>query len=209
MASVYDLKPRLQAMLRPMVQRLAAQGIRPQQLSYAALALAAITGALIAVLPEILPHSSRPLLILPAALALRIALSLMEEMLAGEQAMPAAEAMLSREIVDAVSDVLLYLPLALYPGVPGSLVVTLVALGLCSEVAGLATIGIGAGRRGEGPMAKNDRAIVFALMGLILALDSDNAVWLPWLLLPASAMAIATIVNRIRAAVRQTGIGAP
>lgn len=190
-----------------MVQRLASQGIRPEQLSYAALALAAVTGALIAVMPEILPHGSRLLLILPAALVLRIALSLMEEMLTGDQAMAAPKARLARELGDALSDALLYLPLALYPGVPGGLVVTLVALGLCSEITRLAALGIGARGNREGPMAYQDRAIVFGLMGLILALDSGNAVWLPWLLLPASAMAIATIVNRIRSALQQSDTG--
>jgi CDP-diacylglycerol--glycerol-3-phosphate 3-phosphatidyltransferase len=205
MAPAYDLKPRLQAMLRPMVQRLAERGIEPEQLSYAAVALATITGALIAALPGVLPHSSRLLLILPAALLLRIALNLMEEMLTSAQPMPTPRARLSREVSDVLCDALLYLPLALYPGVSGGLVVTLVVLGLCAEVAGLAALGIGADRRREGPMGKNDRAIVFGLLGLIMALDPDNAIWLPWLLLPASAMAIATIVNRVRAAERQAG----
>ena len=49
-------------------------------------------------------------------------------------------------------------------------------------------------------MGRPDRAIVFGLIGLILALDSTAAGWLGWLLIPASAMALATIVNRIRAA---------
>jgi CDP-diacylglycerol--glycerol-3-phosphate 3-phosphatidyltransferase len=209
MASVNDLKPRLRAMLRPMVQRLAALGIRPEQLSSAALALAAVTGALIAVLPEILPGNSRALLILPVALSARVALTLMADMLTHEHAMQTPRTILFGEAWDALADALLYLPLALYPGVPGGLVVTLVVLGLCAEVVGLAGHAIGAGRRGEGPMGRNDRAIVFGLVALIMALDPDNAVWLPWLLLPASAMAVATIVNRIRASLLQTAKGQP
>lgn len=89
---------------------------------------------------------------------------------------------------------------------PRPMVVTLVALGLCAEVARLAALGIGASRRQDGPMGKSDRAIVFGLIGLIgliLALDNTAAPWLPWLLIPASVMALATIGNRMRTALHE------
>ena len=203
MASVYDIKPRFQALLRPTVDRLAERGITPNQLTYAALGLSALVGALISILPALSPDKSRLLLLLPAALLLRTTLSTLNGMLAREHGLSTPRGALLIEIGDVLSDALLYLPLALYPGVTGWLVVTLVVLGICTEVAGLAAVGIGANRGDKGPMGKSDRAIVFGLIGLILALDPKAAAWLPWLLVPAVAMAGVTIVNRMQAALRE------
>lgn len=202
MPPLLNIQSRVRSQLRPIVQRLAAHDITPAQLGWAALGLSALVGAIIAVLPAILPQTTGPLLILPAALLLRLALDAMAEMLADELAPRPPRERLLKETGEVICDLLLYLPLALIPGVPGGMVVTLVALGLCTEVAGLAALSIGASRRRDGPMGKPDRAIVFGLIGLILALDNTAAPWLPWLLIPASLMALATIGNRIRAALR-------
>ena len=142
-------------------------------------------------------------MLLPAALLLRLTLDAIADMLIEDQTARPPQDLLLKETGAAVCDLLLYLPLALIPGVPGGLVVTLVALGLCTEVTGLAALGIGASRRRDGPMGKPDRAILFGLIGLILALDSTAAPWLPWLLIPASVMALATIGNRMRAALQE------
>ena len=203
MASVYDLKPRIQALLRPTVDRLAERGVTPNQLTYVALGLSALVGALISALPALAPGNNRLLLLLPAALLVRIALDAMDGMLAREPGVGTPRGAMLNELGVVLSDALLYLPLALYPGVMAWLVVTLVVLGICAEVAGLAALGIGASRRDQGPMGKNDRAIVFGLIGLILALDPKAAAWLPWLLVPAVVMAGVTIVNRVQAALRE------
>lgn len=199
----FDIKSRIRTQLRPMAEKLVEGGVSPAQLDWTTLGLSAVVGALIAVLPAVLPDTRQPLLILPLALLLRTALDTLADMLADANNPRTARDTLFSEIGAAVRDPLLYLPLALIPGVPGPLVVILVVLGLCTEVAGLAALRIGASRRPEGPMAKTDRAIVFGLIGLILALDGSAAAWLGWLLVPASAMALATIANRVRAALRE------
>jgi len=145
-------------------------------------------------------------MLLPAALLLRLALDAIADMLCETQASRPPEDLLLKETGSAVCDLLLYLPLALIPGVPSGLVVTLAALGLCTEVTGLAALSIGASRRRDGPMGNSDRALTFGLIGMIgmiLALDSTAAPWLPWLLIPASMMALATIGNRMRAALKE------
>jgi CDP-diacylglycerol--glycerol-3-phosphate 3-phosphatidyltransferase len=203
MPAPLDIESRIRSRLRPLVQRLAARGVTAARVLWATLGLCAVVGALIAVLPEILPRTTGPLMLLPAALLLRLALDAMADMLLEEQTSPPPQDWLLKETGAAVCDLLLYLPLALIPGVPGGLVVTLVALGLCTEVTGLAALGIGASRRRDGPMGKSDRAMLFGLIGIILALDGSAAPWLPWLLLPASLMALVTIGNRMRAALQE------
>lgn len=202
MPSLPELKRRVRELLRPMLEKLVAGNATPTQLTYAALGLSAAVGVLISVLPSILPGAHGWLLLLPAALAGRALIGTLREMLEQTQATPARQALPLREIVDALSDALFYLPLALYPGAPAGLIVLFVVLGLCSEIAGLAAMQVGADRRRDGPMAMQDRAIVFGIIGLILALDPSASGWLPWLLVPACAMALATIANRMRSALR-------
>ena len=205
MPPMFDIKSRIRTQLRPMVAKLRERGVTPTQLDWTTLGLCALVGALIAVLPAVLPHTTQPLLILPAALLLRLGLDALADLLAEEHSPRTPRDTLLSEVIAAGCDLLLYLPLALLPGIPSALVVILVVLGLCTEVTGLAALRIGASRRRDGPMGKPDRAIVFGLIGLILALDSTASSWLGWLLLPASAMALATIVNRMRAALGEAG----
>ncbi|MCF7984829.1 MAG: hypothetical protein K9L70_10535 [Thiohalocapsa sp.] len=202
-----DLKRRAREMLRPLQDKLVARGAAPVQLTYAAVGLSTAVGAMIVVIPGILPGTHAWLVLLPAALAARVLLGILRDMLAAEQASQTPNSLLLREIGDALSDILLYLPLALYPGMPAGLIVGFVALGLCTEIAGLAALQIGAGRRREGPMAMNDRAIVFGIVGLIVAMDPSAVRWLPWLLVPASALALTTIASRMRAALRASAPG--
>lgn len=203
MPPLFDIKSRIRTQLRPMLEKLVEVGVTPAQLDWTALGLSAFVGALIAVLPAVLPHTTQPLLILPLVLLLRATLDTLADRLADVSRPRTARDTLLSEIGAAGGDLLLYLPLALIPGVPGALVVILVVLGLCTEIAGLAALRIGASRRREGPMARTDRAIVFGLIGLILALDGTAAAWLGWLLVPAAAMALATIINRMRQALRE------
>ncbi|MGB5833612.1 MAG: hypothetical protein WBG92_16685 [Thiohalocapsa sp.] len=204
MPPLFDIKAQARSQLRPMVEKLARRGVTPVQLSWTVLGLSAFVGTLIGLLPSVLPQSNRLLLVLPAALLLRLGLEAAADMLADDYSPRTRRGQLLRDVGDALGDVMLLLPLALIPGVPAALVVTLVALGLCTEVAGLAGLGIGASRRRDGPMNRTDRTIVFGLAGLILALDTGSGPWLPWLLLPASLMALITIGNRIRGALAET-----
>ena len=61
MASVYDLKPRFQALLRPLVNALAASGVTANQVTIAAVVLSLAGGGLIAWRP----FEAWPLLLLP------------------------------------------------------------------------------------------------------------------------------------------------
>jgi CDP-diacylglycerol--glycerol-3-phosphate 3-phosphatidyltransferase len=190
------LKQRLRAWLRPAVDAAKARGVTPNQLSAANLAVAAAGGLLL----TLFPGAQLPLLLLAPAVLARMGLDLLDGTLARELDQSSPLGTLLNDAVEALGSVLLYLPLALHPAVAGWLVVLVVALGLCAEIIGLSAAQLDGTRRADGPFGKRDRALLFALVGLILALDGDAAPWLPWLLLPAVILTLVTIVNRIRRA---------
>jgi CDP-diacylglycerol---glycerol-3-phosphate 3-phosphatidyltransferase len=199
MASVYDLKPRFQGLLRPLTGRLARAGVTANQVTVAAALLSVAAGALVAWRPD----ARWPLLLLPAVLLVRMALNAVDGMLAREHGMKSRLGAVLNELGDVVSDAALYLPLALVPGVPGALVAPAVVLAVTSEMAGVVAVQVGAGRRYDGPMGKSDRAAAFGAAALLLGLGLPPGLWLDLLLAAVLALLAATIVNRARGALRQ------
>ena len=199
MPSVYDLKPRFQALLRPGVGALARAGVTANQVTAAAAVLSLAAGATIALLPD----RRWPLLLLPLVLLLRMALNAVDGMLAREHGQKSRLGALLNELGDVVSDAALYLPLALVPGIPPAPVVALVVLAGLSELAGVLGVTIGASRRYDGPAGKSDRALVMGAVGLALGLGAPAGRWLEVLLWVLAAGVALTIVNRARAALAE------
>ena len=201
MPSVYDLKPRFQALLRPGVGALARAGATANQVTAAAALLSLAAGATIALLPD----RRWPLLLLPLVLLLRMALNAVDGMLAREFGQKSHLGALLNELGDVVSDAALYLPLALVPGIPPAPVVALVVLAGLSELAGVLGPTIGASRRYDGPAGKSDRALVLGAVGLALGLGAPAGRWLAVLLWVLAAGVALTVVNRARAALAEAG----
>lgn len=200
MASVYDLKPRFQALLRPLVNALAARGITANQVTLAAIVLSFIGGGLIAWRPD----EAWPLLLLPLVLLLRMGLNAVDGMLAREHRQQSKLGAILNELGDVVSDAALYLPLAWVPLIDAPLVVSLVVLAGVSEMTGVVAVQIGARRQYQGPMGKSDRALWFGALGLVLGLGVAPGSWINWGLGVMLLLLGRTIFNRARAALRET-----
>jgi len=82
-------------------------------------------------------------------------------------------------------------------------VAVVIALAATSELAGAVAVMTGASRRYDGPMGKSDRAFVFGLLGLLVALGVPLAAWLNWVWAAVAALAALTIANRIRGGLRE------
>jgi CDP-diacylglycerol--glycerol-3-phosphate 3-phosphatidyltransferase len=199
MPSIYDLKPRFQALLRPLVKSLAEAGVTANHVTVAALVLSFIVGALI----TLFPAQKWPLLLMPLALFVRMALNAIDGMLAREHAMKSSLGAILNELGDVLSDTALYLPLAWVPGVNSVWIVGVTILAIVSEMTGVIAVQIGAGRRYDGPMGKSDRAFVFGLLGLLLGTGIPPARWVDTVLLITICLLIATIVNRARRALAE------
>lgn len=199
MVSIYALKPRFQASLRPWVGWLARVGVSANQVTVAALALSCLVGLLIAFNPT----AKWPLLVVPPALFLRMALNAVDGMLAREHGMQSPLGAMLNELGDVLSDTALYLPLALLPGVSPVSIVLLVILAIIAEMTGVVAAQIGAARRYDGPMGKSDRAFAFGLLCLLLGLGLQAKAWVNGLLVVTGVLLIITIFKRARGALAE------
>lgn len=177
MASIYDLKPRFQALLRPFVGRLAAAGVTANQVTIAAAVLSlAAAGAVAA-----LAGHRISLLLYPLVLFLRMALNAVDGMLAREHGQKSLAGAILNEVGDVVSDAALYLALipalAVFGAAPLPILV-LAFLSVLTEFVGVVGQTIGGGRRYDGPMGKSDRAAAIGLITFLLAVGVPGGVWL-------------------------------
>jgi CDP-diacylglycerol--glycerol-3-phosphate 3-phosphatidyltransferase len=198
-ASIYDIKPAFQNLLRPITRALAGAGITANQVTLAAAVLSCAVGACIA----FFPGARWPLLVVPAFLFVRMALNAIDGMLAREHGMKSRLGAVLNEIGDVVSDSALYLPLAAVGAFNGLLIVLAVVLAIISEMTGVVAIQIGATRRYDGPMGKSDRAFVFGALGLYVSLGWPLPAWGGWLMPMLAALVAWTIANRIRRALAE------
>lgn len=179
--TIYSLKPRFQALLRPVTALLYRCRVSANAVTLAALFASLAYGAWLALAPS----PRWPFLLLPALLLLRMALNAIDGMLAREYRQQSRLGMLLNEIGDVVSDAALYLPFALLPGVNPALVTAVVLLAMLTEFVGVLAQAAGAGRRHDGPFGKSDRAFAFGLAGLLIGAGLPL---LPYLDLALAAM---------------------
>ena len=199
MASIYDIKPQFQALLRPLVGRLADAGVSANQVTLGAILLSCASGATIMLFAQ----QHWPLLLVPLVLFIRMALNAIDGMLAREHDMKTPLGAILNELGDVLSDAALYFPIAFVVGINAALIVSVVFLGAVSEMAGVIAIQIGAERRYDGPMGKSDRAFVFGVIGLALGFDLAPVSWINALLIVVALLLALTIINRCRRALEQ------
>lgn len=192
--SIYALKPKFQALLRPLTSALARSGVTANQVTLAAAVVSVAIGGFIAWrAPE-----RWPFLLLPLWMFLRMALNAIDGMLAREFGQKSRLGAYLNELTDVVSDSALYLPFAFMPPFSPLWTGIVIVLAVLSEFAGVLGPVVGASRRYDGPMGKSDRAFVFGALGLWAGLGYVLPEWLAWVL-PLLALLIGvTIVNRVR-----------
>lgn len=198
--SIYDLKPKFQALLRPTVNALASAGVTANQVTVTAVILSFIGGAFIAWQP----NATWPLLVLPLVLFLRMGLNAIDGMLAREHAQQSKLGAILNELGDVIADAALYLPLALLPNICATLVVLLVLFATISEMMGVVAVQIGAKRQYQGPMGKSDRAFWLGAITLALGIGVPFGVSVNWLLVLMLLLLVMTIVNRAKGALKET-----
>jgi CDP-diacylglycerol---glycerol-3-phosphate 3-phosphatidyltransferase len=199
MASIYDIKPKFQNLLRPLTKKLAANSITANQVTLAALVLSLLTG--IALIFS--GNQTGIYLLVPLVLFVRMALNAIDGMLAREHDMKSPLGAILNELCDVISDVALYLPFALLPEISLWIIVLLVIAAIVSEMVGVIAIQIGASRRYDGPMGKSDRAFVFGAVALALGLGMPSGSWLNELFGFVLLLTLATIYNRTRQALTE------
>ncbi|MFO0991114.1 MAG: CDP-alcohol phosphatidyltransferase family protein [Hyphomicrobiales bacterium] len=198
MASIYDIKPKFQALLRPITQRLATAGVTANQVTLAAMLMSVGHGLLLA----FAPWQRLWLLLLPVTLFLRMALNAIDGMLAREHNQKSRLGAMLNELSDVVSDAALYLPFALVATLsPIAAVIAVVLAGL-TEMTGVVGQTIGSTRRYDGPMGKSDRAFAYGLLAFLLAIGLGGAMWTHLYQWAIVILLAVTIWNRARKALQ-------
>jgi CDP-diacylglycerol---glycerol-3-phosphate 3-phosphatidyltransferase len=192
--SIYQLKPKFQALLRPLVGACANVGITANQVTLAACVISVVVG--VSVWRQI-EHRSW-FLAIPLWLLLRMALNAVDGMLAREFKQQSTLGGYLNELTDVISDAALYAPFALIAGASALGIAMIIGLAALTEFAGVLGVVAGASRRYDGPMGKSDRAFVFGALGLLVGLGVPTGAWFAWVEWALIALLVLTIVNRVR-----------
>ena len=197
--TVYALKPRFQDLLRPMVAPLPSIGVTANMVTVAAALASMVVGAITLQFAA----TRTVFLIIPAWLLARMALNAIDGMLARDFHQKSVLGGYLNELGDVVSDAALYAPFALVAPFEWAGVAMVIALSAITEFAGALGPSVGVSRRYDGPMGKSDRAVVFGALGLWVGFSEQMPVWVGWAMPILAALLVMTVVNRVRAGVRE------
>ena len=200
MGSIYNLKPQFQYLLRPAIRRLAQAGVTPN-----AITISAMAGSFCAGLALWLGRGeSIWLLLIPPWLFTRMALNALDGMLARERIMTTPRGMALNEVGDVLSDIALYLPLAVWSAEASVPAVAFTLGAMLTEFCELLGCALGSGRRYEGPMGKSDRAVLIGGLCLVTWFSPGALSGWKWIFAIATLLTIMTCRNRIVNAIRKT-----
>jgi len=163
MISIYNIKPKFQQLLRPVLVKLHAWGVTANGITWSAIVLSFCIGGLFFWKP-----SGFMLVVLPASLLIRMALNALDGMMAREYKMQSKKGELLNELGDILADIALFLPLVVLPGLHPLVLFAFVVLGIVNEFTGVLAKAINGERRYDGPMGKSDRALLVGLTVLLL-----------------------------------------
>ncbi len=185
------------------MRKLAAVGITPNVVTIIAIAGSGIVGAIVS------QAGTRTglLLLLPAWLFVRMALNAIDGMMAREMAMSTNLGAVLNELGDAVSDLGLYLPLALVHEQAAWPIIAFSIGAVLTELSGVLGRALGASRRYDGPMGKSDRAFVVGALGLATVFIPDAGKLWPWIFAVAALLTVVTCWNRASKALKELSLG--
>lgn len=199
--TLYDIKPKFQNLLRPLVRAVYLRGITANQVTASAAILSVILGAGLMLFPE-----PRLYILLPVFLFIRMALNAIDGMLAREFNQQSQIGAILNETGDLVSDAALYLAFAFLPGVNLWLVVIVILLAWMTEFCGVLSQTLNGSRQYQRPLGKSDRALLFGACGLCIAIFPHSMIYLNAVFILAGALSLVTVVNRCRAALKKGNV---
>ncbi|MGH7143008.1 MAG: CDP-alcohol phosphatidyltransferase family protein [Planctomycetota bacterium] len=209
--SIYDLKPKFQNLLRPILRLLHRWGVSPNAITLAALALSFATGVALGFSRE--PGRRALLLVVPAALFVRMALNALDGMMARDFKLYSNVGKILNEFGDVIADSAIYFPLifTIDPVQAGSLLLAdaarysmlgFVGLAILSEFAGILAVDLCGKRLYQGPGGKSDRAFLIGLYTLVLFFWPGLNRWALYYFGVLDLLVVLSIGNRLSAALK-------
>ena len=199
--SIYDLKPKFQNLLRPLVIQLEQRGVTANQVTLTACTISVILGLILTALSGY--HWL--FILIPIWLFVRMALNAIDGMLAREFNQKSRLGGYLNEITDVVSDAALYLPFAFVHPFDALQIGLIIWLSALTEFCGVLGQVQGKTRRYDGPLGKSDRAFLFGVLGLVYVFVPVLPDFLYWLVWIAIILLIATCVKRVKSGLAEVG----
>ena len=199
--SIYDLKPKFQNLLRPLVIKLEQRGVTANQVTLTACTISVILGLILTALSGY--HWL--FILIPIWLFVRMALNAIDGMLAREFNQKSRLGGYLNEITDVVSDAALYLPFAFVHPFDALQIGLIIWLSALTEFCGVLGQVQGKTRRYDGPLGKSDRAFLFGVLGLVYVFVPTLPDFLYWLLWVVIILLIVTCVKRVKSGLAEVG----
>lgn len=179
MISIYNLKPKFQALLKPVLAFLHSKGVTANQITLASV----VWSFIIAVFFWFADSNSYFFLALPIGLFVRMALNALDGMMARIYNQQSKLGEILNELGDVISDCVLFLPLLKYEPNSLYLIAIFICLSIINEFAGVLAKVISGERRYDGPMGKSDRAFMIGLYGLLSFFGFNQFSFSPYIFL--------------------------
>lgn len=199
--SIYDLKPKFQNLLRPLVIKLEQRGVTANQVTLTACAISIVLGLILTALSDY----NWLFILIPIWLFVRMALNAIDGMLAREFNQKSRLGGYLNEITDVVSDAALYLPFAFVHPFDTLQIGLIIWLSALTEFCGVLGQVQGKTRRYDGPLGKSDRAFLFGVLGLVYVFVPTLPDFLYGLLWGDIILLIVTCVNRVKSGLAEVG----
>lgn len=194
MISIYELKPKFQQLLKPVVNFLHRMNVTPNQVTVFACLLSITVGLLFYFNHE----SSWIYIVIPIFMFVRMALNAVDGVLANDFNLQSRLGKYLNELTDVISDAALLLPFILIVDPHPVTVVIFITLSIISEMAGVMGENISGIRQYSGPMGKSDRAFLIGAISVLLIFWHSFTQYLWIVFLIASVLVIVNTYSRVK-----------
>lgn len=198
MISVYQLKPKFQQLLMPILHFLHRKNISANQITLASIIWSMIIGVLFGYSDDY----NIFFLALPIGLLVRMGLNALDGMMARKFNQTSRLGEVLNEIGDVISDVMIFLPLLKFQSESLYAIVIFIVLGIVNEMAGVLGKIVGTERRYDGPMGKSDRALLMGIYGLAMFFGADISDYSLYIFILLNILLIISTLVRLKKALK-------
>ena len=195
MPSMYQLKAHVQEALRPIASTLAMRGITANHVTIFTMYCSVLYGIALCFGPLLFWF------LLPVFLAFRLALNVIDGIMAIEHGMKTPLGTALNELGTVVSDVALFIPFIFFAFHAAWVIAFFILMSVVNEMCGVIAFMICGERLYDGPMGSSDRAIATGVMGFLIGVGVISAKVIGVLFLILSLLVIWSSINRIRSAI--------
>jgi CDP-diacylglycerol--glycerol-3-phosphate 3-phosphatidyltransferase len=179
MISVYDIKPKFQKLLFPLLTVLRRLGITPNHITVFSILFSFLTGFLFLQATE----NKIFYLLVALGLLLRMGLNALDGMMANKYNLKSTKGEILNEIGDVISDIAIYFPLLYFENLKFEYVVLFIVLSVINEFCGVLAKSISGERRYDGPMGKSDRALFIGILSIYLFFSQEAHYFINYILI--------------------------